>query len=121
MGISAEWGNAADITVAVAAQGECIFNSDEVVDKPAALVIDPRSGGAMVSEGTASEIATVLDRARRLLAPALAAEALADWKEYQQTHAQLMGDNPEQADQYEGDRLPEVAGILADALRLFAK
>ena len=121
MGISAEWGAAADITVTVAARGEYIFNSDEPVDNPAALVIDPQSGGAMVIEGAASEIVNILDRARRVLAPALAAEALADWKEYQRVHAQLLGDNPEQADQYENDRLPEVAGILAEAVQLFAK
>jgi hypothetical protein len=119
MGISAEWGAAADTTVTVAAQSEHIFSSDEPVSKPAALVIDPQSGGAMVIEGAASEIADVLDRARRALGPALAAEALADWKEYQRVHAQLLGDNPEQADQYENDRLPELARALAAALRVF--
>ena len=121
MGISAEWGNAADSTVTVAAQGEYIFNSDEPVSKPAALVIDPQSGGAMVIEGAASEIADVLDRARRALGPALAAEALAEWEEYQRIHAQLVEGAPDQADDYEDHRLPEVARALAAALRVFLK
>ena len=119
MGISAEWGAAADITVTVATQGEYIFSSDEPVSKPAALVIDPQSGGAMVIEGAASEIVDVLDRARRALSPALAVEALAEWEGYQRIHTQLVEGDTEQADEYEDHRLPELARALAVALRVF--
>lgn len=57
MGISAEWGRASDTTVEVAHRGAHPFNSADPVEADAALVFDPNSGGGLVVEGSARELA----------------------------------------------------------------
>lgn len=116
MGISAEWGRASDTTVEAAQRGARPFNSDDPVDSPAALVFDPNSGGGLVVEGSARELATMLATARAALPPTLAAEALRDWNRYQEIHTALVASDSYGADQYEDDQLPDVAAALAEAL-----
>ena len=116
MGISAEWGRASDTTVEVAQRGAHPFNSADPVEAGAALVFDPSSGGGLVVEGSARELAAMLATAHAALAPALAAEALAEWNRYEKTRADLIASDPYGADRHEDDHLPDVAATLAEAV-----
>jgi len=116
MGISAEWGRASDTAVEVVHRGDQPFGSADAVEATAALVFDPSSGGGLVVEGSARELDAMLAAARAALAPALAAEALAEWNRYETTHAELLSSDPSGADRYEDDHLPDVAATLAAAL-----
>jgi len=112
MGISAEWGRASDTTVEVAHRGAHPFNSADPVEADAALVFDPNSGGGLVVEGSARELAA----ARAALAPTLAAGALKSWRRYHEVHTALAASDTYAVDQYEDNELPGVAAALAEAL-----
>ena len=111
MGISAEWGRASDTTVEAAHRGAHPFNSADPVEADAALVFDPNSGGGLVVEGSARELA-----ARAALAPTLAAGALKSRRRYREVHTALAASDTCAADQYEDNELPGVAAALAEAL-----
>ena len=113
MGISAEWGRASDTTVEAAHRGAHPFNSADPVEADDALVFDPNSGGGLVVEGSARELAAMLAAARAALAPTLAAGALKSWRRYREVHA---ASDTYAADQYEDNELPGVAAALAEAL-----
>ncbi|WP_348542393.1 hypothetical protein [Dietzia kunjamensis] len=112
MGISAEWGRASDTTVEVAHRGAHPFNSADPVEADAALVFDPNSGGGLVVEGSARELAA----ARTALAPTLAAGALKSWRRYHEVHTALAASDTYAVDQSEDNELPGVAAALAEAL-----
>ena len=116
MGISAEWGRASDTTVEAAHRGAHPFNSADPVEADAALVFDPNSGGGLVVEGSARELAAMLAAARAALAPTLAAGALKSWRRYHEVHTALAASDTYAADQYEDNELPGVAAALAEAL-----
>jgi len=116
MGISAEWGRASDTTVEAAHRGAHPFNSADPVEADAALVFDPNSGGGLVVEGSARELAAMLAAARAALAPTLAAGALKSWRRYREVHTALAASDTCAADQYEDNELPGVAAALAEAL-----
>ncbi|MBB1012330.1 hypothetical protein BXY47_0102 [Dietzia kunjamensis] len=115
MGVSAEWGRASDTTVEAAQRGAHPFSSADPVEA-AAPVFDPNSGGGLVVEGGARELAAMLAAARAALAPTLAADALKNWRRYHEVHTALAASDAYAADQHEDNELPGVAAALAEAL-----
>lgn len=127
MSITTEWAQAHDTLISLALRGDEIEGAPEPVTSDYALMLDPRTGGGLVIEGTTTELLRLLDYARHTVSTYdnradTARAALKEWDNFTTDHATLTtralnGEIPHEiADQAEDEALGR-ASALAAALR----